>query len=81
MHISATTDSIKGGQGTLVGMYVNSTSSGTIKLEDTLTHGSGNVINNTITPAIGWHSFGNAGFIIGLSATIGGTLDVTLYVQ
>lgn len=66
------------GFGTLVGMYVNSTSSGTIKFWDN-TAGSGTVINNTITPAVGWHNLGDANFVTGLYATIGGTLDVTLY--
>lgn len=69
---------IKTGAGTLVGMYVNSTSAGTIKLWDN-TAGSGTVINNTITPAIGYHNLGNTAFTTGLYATIGGTLDVTLY--
>ena len=66
------------GQGTLVGMYVNSTSAGTIKLWDQ-TSAAITVINNTITPAIGWHDLGHANFTNGLYATIGGTLDVTLY--
>ena len=37
------------------------------------------LINNTITPAIGWHNLGGASFSKGLYATIGSTLDVTLY--
>lgn len=69
---------IKTGQGILRGMYVNSTSAGTIKFWDN-TAGSGTVINNTITPAIGYHDLGSANFTTGLYATIGGTLDVTLY--
>lgn len=71
---------IKTGQGVLIGMYVNSTSAGTIKLWDN-TSAATTVINNTITPAIGYHSLGNASFSTGLYATIGGTLDVTLYYQ
>jgi hypothetical protein len=69
---------IKTGPGGLVGMYVNSTTAGTIKLWDN-TSAAGTVINETITPAIGYHSFANASFITGLYATIGGTLNVTLY--
>jgi hypothetical protein len=69
---------VKTGAGTLVGMYVNSTSAGTIKFWDN-TAGSGTVINNTITPAIGYHPLGGGGFTTGLYATIGGTLNVTLY--
>lgn len=69
---------VKTGAGVLRGMYVNSTSSGTIKLWDN-TAGSGTVMNNTITPAVGYHPLGHAAFNTGLYATIGGTLDVTLY--
>lgn len=38
-------------------------------------------MNNTITPAIGYHNLGNASFNEGLHATIANTLDVTLYYQ
>lgn len=69
---------VRTGTGILVGMYVNSTSSGTIKFWDN-TSGATTVINNTITPAIGWHNLGNASFGTGLYATIANTLDVTLY--
>lgn len=70
---------VKTGFGTLVGMYVNSTNAGTIKFWDN-TVGSGTVINNTITPGIGYHELGSAAFTVGLYAEIGGTaLDVTLY--
>lgn len=72
---------IKTGPGILRGMYVNSTSAGTIKFWDN-TSAATTVINNTITPAIGYHALGpNEGtsFVTGLYATIGGTLDVTLY--
>lgn len=69
---------VKTGPGILVGMYVNSTSSGTIKFWNN-TSAAGTVINNTITPAIGYHNLGNANFTTGLYATIANTLDVTLY--
>lgn len=73
--------SVKTGQGVLKGMYVNSTNAGTIKFWDN-TAGSGTVINNTITPAIGYHDLGGAAFSTGCYATIGGTaLDVTLYFE
>lgn len=76
---TASANAIRSGSGILVGMYVNSTSAGTIKIYDSLTQ-AGDVINNTITPAIGYHPLGNASFSTGLSVTIGGTaLDVTLY--
>lgn len=71
---------IKTGYGVLKGMYVNSTSSGTIKLYDN-TAASGTVINNTITPAVGYHALGDVAFTTGLYATIGGTLDVTLHYE
>ncbi len=77
-NLTASGDAIKNGPGMLVGMYVNSTSSGTIKIYDSLTQANA-VMNNTITPAVGFHSLGNGTFNIGLSVTIGGTLDVTLY--
>lgn len=69
---------IKTGAGTLVGMYVNSTTGGTIKLWDN-TSAATTVINNTITPAVGYHDLGNAAFSTGLYATIANTLDVTIY--
>lgn len=72
---------IKTGEGVVVGMYVNSTNAGTVKLYDN-TAASGTVINNTITPAIGYHDLGKAAFATGLYAEIGGTaLDVTFYYQ
>lgn len=71
---------VKTGAGRLKGMYVNSTTSGTIKLWDN-TAGSGTVINNTITPDIGYHNLGDVAFTTGLYATIGGTLDVTLHFE
>lgn len=64
------------GEGWVAGMYVNSTSAGTVKLYDYLT-ASGAVIFNTITPAIGWHSLGNVHCATGCYAAIGTTLDVT----
>ena len=69
---------VKADEGILVGMYVNSTTAGTIKFWDN-TSAATTVINNTITPAIGYHNLGNVSFNTGLYATIGGTLDVTLH--
>lgn len=69
------------GAGRLRGMYVNSTNAGTVKIYDN-TAGSGTVVNNTITPAVGYHELGNAAVGTGVYATIGGTaLDVTFYVE
>jgi len=38
-------------------------------------------INNTITPAVGYHNLGGVAFTNGLLATIGSTLDVTLHYE
>ena len=79
-NLSASASAVKAGPGKLRGMYVNSTSAGTIKIYDSLTQ-TGTILNNTITPAIGWHKLGDGQFLTGLSVTIGGTLDVTLYYE
>lgn len=64
--------------GMLVGFYVNSTTSGTIVIRD---GGSGGTaISGTITPAIGFHPF-PASCSTGCYATIGATLNVTLFFQ
>jgi hypothetical protein len=70
---------VRTGAGILVGMYVNSTSSGTIKFWDQ-TSAATPVINDTITPAVGYHPLGNVIFGTGLYATIANTLNVTLYI-
>ncbi len=64
--------------GTLLGFYVNSTSSGTIVIRDGTTASNGAAISGTITPAIGFHRF-PASCSTGCYATIGGTLNVTLF--
>lgn len=64
--------------GTLIGFYVNSTTAGTIVIND---GGSGGAaISGTITPAIGYHAFPAA--IVsdsGAYATIGNTISVTFF--
>lgn len=60
----------------LLGFYVNSTSTGTIKFFDGQDTG-GTAIGGTITPAIGWH-FYPAAAKSALFASIGSTLDVTI---
>ena len=63
--------------GTLLGFYVNNTTSGTIVLRDGTA--SGTVISGTITLAIGFHRF-PASCATACHATIGGAaLDVTFY--
>ena len=71
---------IKTGFGRLKGMYVNSTTGGTIKFWDQ-TSAAVPAINNTITPAIGYHNLGDVDFNTGLYATIANTLDVTLHIE
>lgn len=69
---------LKAGYGEIVGFYVNSTTAGTIKIWDSLT-ATGTVINNTITPAVGYHNLGGVAFNTGCYITIGGTIDVTFH--
>ena len=64
--------------GTLVGVYVNSTTVGTIVVRD---GGSGGTaITGTITPAIGWQQM-NFQCSTACYATIGGTLNATFVFQ
>lgn len=63
--------------GTLLGFYVNNTTSGTLVLRIGASGtSSGTVICGTITPAIGWNRY-PAYCPSGLHATIANTLDVT----
>jgi len=61
---------------TLIGFYVNSTTAGTIAFASASSGGT--TLSGTITPAIGFHRYPMA-CPNGLYATIGGTLDVTLF--
>jgi hypothetical protein len=65
--------------GTLIGFYVNSTSSGTVALFDGAA--AGTAMCGTITPAIGFHPFPAGYGAGGLFVTIGGTLNVTFFYQ
>ena len=62
---------------TLLGFYVNSTSSGTVVLKRG--GSSGTALNGTITPAVGFHRF-PAVCPGGLHFTAGGTIDITFFV-
>lgn len=67
------------GSGTVSGVVVNSHTSGTLKLWDSLT-AANTVLNNTITFAAGpgfYPLFGEK-FLVGLFATVGGTIDCTI---
>ena len=71
------TGTVSVASGTLLGFYVNSTSSGTVVLRVGAAGAStGTVISGTITPAIGWNRY-PAYCPSGCHATIGATLDVT----
>lgn len=62
--------------GSLLGFYVNSTTSGTLVLRR---GGSGGtVMSGTITPAVGFHRF-PANCPGGLHVTVGGTIDATFF--
>lgn len=69
---------VRGAQGKLLGIFVASTSSGTIKLWDN-TAASGTVIVNTFSPTAGVFYPLPANFTTGLYITIGGTLDCTVF--
>jgi len=64
---------------TILGFYVNSTSSGTMNLLDG--GSSGTALCGTITPAIGFHRFpamcGSAAYF----KKVSGTIDVTVFFQ
>jgi hypothetical protein len=64
--------------GTILGFYVNNTSSGTLVLSAGTTSG-GTALTGTITPAIGW-AFLPITEPTGIYATIGATLSVTFVV-
>ena len=70
---------VKTGGGNVIGVIVNSHSSGTLKLEDALTDTTPLIINTFSFPAgSGVYSFFGAKFITGLYAVVGGTLDCTI---
>jgi hypothetical protein len=71
---------IQAGSGTLYGIIVNSHTSGTIKLWDSLT-AANSIVMNTFTFATGSQVYMfpmGISYYTGLYATLGGTADVTL---
>ena len=70
---------IYSGRGVVVGVVINSHSSGTLLLSDSLTTNTP-IIFNTISFAVGEHYINlfGATFNTGLYATIGGTADLTV---
>ena len=65
--------------GTLIGFYVNSTSSGTVIVKDGVVTGA-TAITGTITPAIGWQQC-NMQCSTGCYITIGSTINATFIFQ
>jgi hypothetical protein len=63
--------------GSLLGFYVNSTTSGTVVIRNGST-AAGTAISGTITPAIGFHRF-PAYCPDGCYVTIGATINVTFF--
>jgi len=65
--------------GSLLGFYVNSTSSGTLVFrQGSAGAADGSVISGTITPAIGFHRY-PAYCKDGCHVTVGATIDVTIF--
>jgi len=62
--------------GSLIGFYVNSTSTGTVVVRNG--GSAGTAISGTITPAIGWHAF-PAYCTAGCYLTLANTIDVTAF--
>ena len=76
-NISAST-LIYTGTGKMLGIFVASTSSGTIKVWDS-TAASGTVVVNTFTPIAGTFYPIPANFTTGIYVTIAGTCDCTVF--
>jgi len=71
---------VRAGSGVLYGIIINSNTSGTLKLWDSLT-ASGSIIMNTYTFVAGSSYISlppGISFYTGLFATIGGTADITI---
>lgn len=80
-NVTASANAQKSGSGTLYGIIVNSHTSGTIKIYDSLTQANTVIMNTFSFPTgSGVYTFGPNGlsFYTGLSFTIGGTADITL---
>ncbi len=69
---------VKEGAGTLHGIFVATTSSGTIKIWDAMS-ATAPILVNTFTPtAPGYYHMGQACFTRGLFITIANTIDCTI---
>lgn len=74
---------VANGECVLSGMYVNSTSSGTITLYNSASTSvdSGVNLGGTITPAVGYHSLGNLHATAGVYAVLANTINVTFHIK
>lgn len=72
------TGAIATGPGQLLGIFVSSSSSGTVKFWDNATAGSGTVIVNTFSAAAATFYRIPASFKNGLFLTVGGTIDCSV---
>lgn len=77
VNLSASAN-VKNGPGQLLGIFVASTSAGTLKLWDSTT-AAGTVIVNTFTPLAATFYPIPACFVNGLFVTITGTIDYTVF--
>ena len=78
----STSGAVLSGEGILEGMYVNSTSSGTVILfHGTSEVNSGDPIAGKITPVIGYHYLGSLKTTAGVYASFGGTLNATFHIR
>jgi hypothetical protein len=79
-NVTASANAQVSGPGTFYGIIVNSHTSGTIKIYDSLTQANTVIINTFTFPAgSGIYNFAQGiSFYTGLSFTIGGTADITL---
>lgn len=76
------TGQVLAGAGTICGMYVNSTSSGTLRLLDyTSDTGTAWALGGTMTPAAGYHDLGNVNVSRGCYVRVGGAIDVTFFTK
>jgi hypothetical protein len=76
-----TTGQVLTGLGVLAGMYVNSTTSGTLRFLDyTSDTGTAWAVGGILTPAAGYHNLGSIIFNRGCFVRVGGTIDVTFHI-
>lgn len=66
------------GPGRIIGIFVASTTAGTIKVWDALT-ATGDIVVNTFTPLAGAFYPIPARCVIGAYVTLGGTIDCTVF--